>query len=270
MSGRGLRWWLWGSFCAGIVVTLLLGWLTPFRGLLHSGLVMLGGGWLVPLLIGLGLCVLLPTAAMAIILASDNFSGNWRSGSRSMLRAMVESPWRHKLDHAREPWRLGEEPRLHWWGFEAGTALGIAGWLVWLAAVVLPPEVDTLNALLSAEARLDARAASTRDRLASANGLLLVSDVAASEAPALDAFGHAIRYERSAFSTGPAYTLRSLGADGVRSQDDLCVQGHTQNLPVGGQLGDATRFREGLGADRVGWSDRLAALAQTRCSPSLL
>jgi hypothetical protein len=86
----------------------------------------------------------------------------------------------------------------------------------------------------------------------------------ASENVVRDAFGHAVTYHADDTARDGAYTLRSLGLDGVTSGDDLCVVGRSAQLA--GAAHDPLRFVEDLRADRLGWSSQLGALARARCS----
>src|SRR5690606_166826 len=75
----------------------------------------------------------------------------------------------------------------------------------------------------------------------------------------LDAFGRPIAREGG----DGAFTLRSLGLDGVVSRDDLCASGRAGQSPA--QVGGVLGFVEDLRADRLGWSARLRALGEARC-----
>jgi hypothetical protein len=272
LSGSGLRWWIWLSAGVSLVAVLAGGWLTPARGWLHSLFIRSGAEWFGPLVIGLCLGVLFPVAITAVVLRTDNFAGrDWHTnGLKSMLRAALEAGWRKDCDHPQhQSWRSHSQEGVGWpmCGLGAGAALGVAALVLVLAGQVVPLELDTLGVLLSAEARLDGGAAPVLQRRPTGESTLLASDGARGE-PLLDAFGNAITYEGAEAGAGVAYTLRSLGSDGIWSSDDLCVHGQTQNLPVEGRLVDASQFQRSLQTDRVGWPERLAVLRQTRCTTS--
>jgi hypothetical protein len=270
LSGSGLRGWIWLSAGASLVAVLAGGWLTPARGWLHSLFIRSGAEWFGTLVIGLCLGVLVPVVVTALVLRTDNFAGSdWHTnGLKSMLRAALESSWRKDCDHPQhQSWRTHTQEGVGWpmCGVGAGTALGVAVLVLVLAGQVVPLELDTLGVLLSAEARLDGGAAPSVQRRPTGDSALLAG---AQGGPLLDAFGNAITYERAEAGDGISYTLRSLGSDGIWSSDDLCVHGHTQNLPVEGQLVDASQFQRSLQTDRVGWPERLTVLRQTRCTSS--
>jgi len=160
-------------------------------------------------------------------------------------------------------WRQRRHPLA--WGLGAGLALGVVGVWVALALLVVPRESQTLSVLLLAQARFDALKAHPEP---AADGLLRPSLWGgADSAPVLDGFGRPVRYARAGAWRATSYTLRSLGADGVPSGDDLCATGATALGRALEQARDPLRFLERLYAGELGWSERAEALTTSRCEP---
>ncbi|MBN1611662.1 MAG: hypothetical protein JW940_33815 [Polyangiaceae bacterium] len=122
-------------------------------------------------------------------------------------------------------------------GVPVGLLLG--GFLLWaaLAVFVLAREARTTERLLQAQAVVEnAYREAKRYPPPDGRGHFPVPDaVASSFANALgaqhrllDAFGRPVRYEVKGRWKLASYRLRSLGFDGVRSDDDLCVSGQTR------------------------------------------
>lgn len=251
----GLRFaWATGT---GLLGVLLFGWLTGLRGVMHAPLVALGTTALVPVSLVLGAVALVAAASVVSTLLVDETRLR-----RALAAGTHDSRWFHayrgQLTRQRQS-PLG-------WGLAAGGALGIVG--IWLLLVLLvsPLEVRTLGILRVAQARLAAPALVAHSAPRAADGLLHPSAWdptagAGPDQPVLDAFGHPIT--REAPGAG-AFTLRSLGLDGVASGDDLCVGGEPGGALV--PAVDGLRFVEDLRADRLGWFARFAALREARCS----
>lgn len=247
---------------AGLLGALLLGWLTGLRGVMHALLVTLGAHALVPFLIVLALIAI----AAGSTLASTLLVGE--SGFRAA--ASPSSPGAHGrfvaayLDYLR---RQHRHPFA--WGLSAGLGLGVIGiWLV-LAALVVPLETRTLSALLLARVRIDAaRAGATPPASGASDEPLSASAWSTGpgeggDAPVLDAFGHAIAYERGEAPGG--YTLHSQGLDGVVSRDDLCVRGGAA-LDARAPVRDPIQFVEALRSNELGWPRQVEAIARARCA----
>jgi hypothetical protein len=159
-------------------------------------------------------------------------------------------------------WRQRRQPLP--WGIVTGLALGVVGVWAMLAALIVPRESQTLNVLLLTQARIQALPAHPAPE---ADDLLRPSlwGGPAGAAPVLDGFGRPIRYTRAGAWGATAYTLRSLGYDGVPSDDDLCAGGKTALRSAIDQARDPLRFLERLAAGELGWSEQARALTSSRC-----
>jgi hypothetical protein len=260
---------------AGLLGALLLGWLTPLRGVMHALLVSLAAHALVPFLIVL---------ALIAVAAGSTLASTLLVGESGFGAASPRSPGGHGrfvaayLEYLR---RQHRHPLA--WGLSAGLGLGVIGiWLV-LAALVVPLETRTLSALLLARVRIDAARAGAAPPAAPAPHEPLRASAWSTtasawrpevspwspapgeggDAPVLDAFGHAIRYERDEAPGG--YTLHSQGLDGVMSRDDLCVHGGAA-LDAPAPVRDPIQFVEALRSNQLGWPSQVEAIARARCA----
>jgi hypothetical protein len=255
---------------------LLLGWLTSLRGVMHALLVTVGAHALVPFLIVLALIAI----AAGSTLASTLLVGEAGFGAA----ASAPSPGEHGRFVAAYLEYLRRQHRHPFaWGLSAGLGLGVIGiWLV-LAALVVPLETRTLSVLLLARVRIDAARAgatppappapheplraSAWSTTASAWGPEIKpwspAPSGGSDAPVLDAFGHAISYESNEAAGG--YTLHSQGLDGVASGDDLCVRGGAA-LDARAPVRDPIQFVEALRENQLGWPSQVEAIARARCA----
>jgi len=117
-----------------------------------------------------------------------------------------------------------------------GVLLALLGSWVCMAHHVLPSERLTQARMQAAQTTLDAsyEREGSYPKPGENNTLSMAAGAGTyASVPALDAFGHALVYETSGQWLMQAYRLRSLGFDGVRSFDDLCVSGST---PMGSLL----------------------------------
>jgi len=239
----------------GLVGISLLGWFTAMRGVMHALLIALGASAPIPFAIVLGLAAVFAAAGLASAVLADGSpaaidraaqSGNW------LGRAFFSQLRRQR----RQPFV---------WGAGSGLVLGLVGiWLV-LAALVIPLEMNSLDMLLLAQAKIDANGSDKTP--AAADGLLHPSAWHAppegGDSPALDAFGRPFRLEPE---PAGSYRLRSLGLDGVGSADDICVGAAARQAAAPAPGRDPLRFLEQRRANEVGWVAQVGALRDTRCS----
>jgi hypothetical protein len=250
----------------GLIGFLLLGWFTGVRGVMHALLVALAAAALFPLL--LVLLVVAFLAASSLVLGwvpqqAEVSAGGPRTGVAKQGAWVKKAYYRYARRQRRQPFV---------WGLITGLGLGLVGVWAILAVWVVPREIQTLGILLLGAARLDAAEATTQKQPApTSDGLLHphlwsagLPEVAPGDAPVLDLFGRAVRYEPHGEPPAASYTLRSLGFDGEPSKDDICVGRPPQ---VGAERGpDPLAFLENLRANKVGWSEQAGALLRTRCS----
>lgn len=240
----------------GLLGVLLLGWLTGLRGVMHALLVTIGATALVPFVIVLGAVALVAATSLASALLADAASLQRATGSAN------EGRWR-RIYHAQLA-RQRQSPLA--WGLAAGCALGTVGlWLV-LTALVIPLETSTLGLLRLTQVRLSATPSDGPQPVVGSDEPLRQSAwnpkaLEGPDEPVRDAFGHPIT--RQARDVAGAFTLRSLGLDGVPSRDDLCASGQTGSSPADAASG--LPIVEDLLSDRLGWSARFAALDDARC-----
>lgn len=140
------------------------------------------------------------------------------------------------------------------WGMALGLLSGTG--IVWLILVVsvIPKERATLSSLLVAQSTLEQRYRSD-------------GRYPEAIAPLDDAFGRPIEYRLKGSWKLASYRLSSVGADGVPSDDDLCVAGGTQFALWVDRI---ARFKTQLGAEAGVASDpraTLSVLEAARCRP---
>jgi hypothetical protein len=250
-----------------LVAVLLLGWLTNLRSVIHALLITLGAHALIPFLLVMGVIALVSGAALTTALMVED-SGASPAALDAALGGRLGRAYYEQIRRQRR------HPLA--WGLGVGFGLGVVGVCLVLAALVVPLETRTLSVLLLAEARIDAGrrgdlpAAAPSQPRAPADGLLYPTawnapPAGANASPVLDAFGHAVAYRMDEASSDAGYTLRSLGLDGVPSDDDLCVSGQATHTDA---AHDPLQFLEDLRADRLGWSTQVEALARARCNAS--
>ncbi|HTV18584.1 MAG TPA: hypothetical protein VMG12_07940 [Polyangiaceae bacterium] len=241
----------------GLLGVLLLGWLTGLRAVMHALLITLGATALLPFVLVLGIVGVLGVVSLASSILVDE----------ATLRTVAETSGSRYV-HAYEAQLARQRERPLGWGLAVGSALGVVGvWLV-LAALVIPLETHTLSVLRLAQARLAsmppaAAASSAADGVLRPSAWSVAAAAASSDQPVLDAFGHPIAHEAGAAG---GFTLRSLGLDGVGSGDDLCASGRVGSNADA--AGEALGFVEALRGDRLDWSAKLRALAEARCVSS--
>jgi hypothetical protein len=237
------------------VLGLALG--TGLRGALHGVLLALAAAALLPLILVIAALASFAAAALvAGLVAQDDIGAaaaaeGVAGGGGRLARAYYAFIWRQR----RHPFG---------WGLGVGLALGVVGVGAVLASWVVPRESQTLGVLLLAQARVEAL---TGHPEPAADGLLHPSlwGGTGGADPVLDGFGRPVRYERTGAWLATAYTLRSLGFDGVPSGDDLCVGGKSALGRALDQARDPLRFLERLYAGELGWSDQARALTSSRC-----
>jgi hypothetical protein len=252
------RWVFGGAACAGLLGSLLLGWLTGLRGVMHGLLIALGSAAPVPFLIVLGVVAVVAAGSLTTALIADDSA---RVAAAPAGSARHDWLSRTYFEHVR---RQRRHPFA--WGLGSGLALGVVGiWLV-LAALVIPLEARSLSSLLLAQARLDtARSGAQPRALPAGDGPLHASAwstrAAGSGDPAvLDAFGRSVMYEPDGAG---AYRLRSLGLDGRPSADDLCLR--AASVPAAQPASDPLAFVESLRSEALDWSEQALAIARARC-----
>jgi hypothetical protein len=261
---------------AGLLGALLLGWLTPLRGVMHALLVAFGAHALVPFLIVLAVIAIAAgsTLASTLLVGESGFGTAASPSSPGAHGRLVAAYLGYLRRQHRHPFA---------WGLSAGVGLGVIGiWLV-LAALVVPLETRTLSVLLLARVRIDAARGGPTPPPAPAPleplrpsawstttsawrpeiRPLTPAPSGGGDAPVLDGFGHAIGYERSEAPGG--YTLRSAGLDSESSRDDLCVRGGAA-LEARAPVRDPIQFIEALRENQVGWARQVEAIARARCA----
>ena len=251
------RWTFLAAAAAGLFAVSCLAWGTGLRDAFHGLLLGLAAAALLPfILIVAALALFAAAGLVAGLVAQEDISlaaaaeGVTGGGGR-LARAYYAFIWRQR----RHPLA---------WGLGTGLALGIVGVWAMLAALIVPRESQTLNVLLLTQARIQALPAHPEPP---ADGLLYPSlwGAPASASPVLDGFGRPIHYTRAGAWGATSYTLRSLGYDGVPSDDDLCLSGKTALRSAIDQARDPLRFLERLAAGELGWSERARALTSSRC-----
>jgi hypothetical protein len=252
--------WRW-VFAAGVAGGLLgvssLAWGTGLRGVLHALLLGLAAAALFPFLLFVAALASFAAAGLvAGLVAQEDL------GAAAAAEGLVHGGGRLARAYYRFVWRQRRHP--FGWGLGMGLALGVVGVWVALALWVVPRESQTLSVLLLAQARVEALDAHPEP---AADGLFHPSSWGGTggDEPVLDGFGRPICYSRAGAWRATSYTLRSLGFDGVPSDDDLCVGGQTALGRVLQQVRDPLRFLERLYAGELGWSERAEALTSARC-----
>lgn len=258
---------------------LAAGWLTSVRATLYGLLLGAEADLAIIALALLGVSFVVSVIVMAMILRAGTFTSSKARSSQSKFKDL----WR-VLSELSTPPRDCDDPRhrssgrharhdedaVPLCGVSGGASLGLGLLMLGLLEFLVPLDVDTLSVLLRAEARLDqdlasGAAPSLAVPLPTGETPLLDSE-GGNDSPLLDGFGNAVTYQPERSGVSEPYTLRSFGPDGEWSSDDLCLYGHTRDLPIRGRLGGAAEFQQALAADRLGWDDRLKALKQVRCN----
>jgi hypothetical protein len=122
-----------------------------------------------------------------------------------------------------------------------------------LFTLVIPREERTVQTLAEGKARIEEVRRTTGDfPVPDAQGHL------AFEAVPVDGFGHPLLYERSGPRLLASWRVISLGFDGKRSDDDLCIAGSSKALAIADPI---ARMLRDLGERRV----RLNAIVALRC-----
>jgi len=251
--------WRWAfavGAAGGLLGVLLLAGGTGLRGVFHALLLGLAAAALLPLIVVVvALAAFAAAGLVAGLVAQEDIGAaaaaeGVASGGGRLARAYYGFVWRQR----RHPFG---------WGLATGLGLGVLGVWVALALWVVPRESQTLSVLLLAQARVEALKAHPEP---AADGLFHPSQWGgAGGEPVLDGFGRPIRYVRAGAWLATSYTLRSLGFDGVPSDDDLCVGGQTALGRAIEQARDPLRFLERLYAGELGWSEQARALTSSRC-----
>lgn len=146
-------------------------------------------------------------------------------------------------------------------GAVAGALLAVVGlWIVMLMTVV-PKEVETREQLLAAKAAIEeVYQRDGRFPEPPASGLLPGGELGVDNH---DGFGTPMVYEVSGRWKLQSYEIRSLGADGEPSDDDMCIRGESNLKRLADSALEAVLSRA-LGEDAT-FEDDLASLEALRC-----
>jgi hypothetical protein len=249
---------------------LALGWLTGLRGALHALLILSGALAFFPFVV-VALAVLLVAGAsvVAALAASDmDVAGLGAAEGIAVGGSKLARAYYGVL------WRLRRHAGV--WGAAAGMGLGVVGLLGVLWLFVVPRETQTLGILLEAQSQIEAEHRASRRyprpapdgqfRMHLVPGEHSSATTPGSDAPLPDGFGRPITYRRDGSLLTASYTLASLGFDGQRSDDDICVSGRTRVRQLMDRLREPLQLLAALRERRLSWSEQAAALQDSRCS----
>ena len=265
------------AMCA-LVATV--GWLSKLRAVFHGTIIVMSVAAFLPLLLALVLVLIfLGMSAIGVLsgdpaaapVASDAYAAS--EGLAAFFRRVCV-PYYRFLFTRRNPALIGAAC-----GFLLGTLF------VWalLSVLVLPGEVCTLKRMAAIQSAIEKRHYPSPLKGQWVDRTVLGEEVngwpfcpapsVALEGPAallLDGFGRPFSYEVAGHWPLTSYRLSSLGYDGQKSGDDLCLGGSSHARAALARLGEAAGMIHDLLAGSSGepglqrwWS----ALRSTTCPP---
>jgi hypothetical protein len=197
----------------------MLAWTTQLRAALHAGLISLCVFAFLPFVIVAAILGVM--FAVGLVLGFATGGDVDASDLAGFAESLVYAP-----RGARVYYRfLARHSRSIWLAVPAGLLAGTL--ITWglLAVFVVPHELRTTAILLQARSDIDRHYAQTKQYPAPLGDAFLATP---DGQPLVDDFDHKLRYEIQGVWLAKSYRLVSYGADGVPSEDDLCVQGQTK------------------------------------------
>ncbi|MDB4975001.1 MAG: hypothetical protein JWN48_3342 [Myxococcaceae bacterium] len=263
-SGNDSAGWLLGLTLGVATLVGLVGWTTDLRDVMHGALLAVCVVAFLPfVIIAAGLGVLL--AALLILALVGVIGGEAPdvSGMYGAAEGLGAAPRGIRTYYA----LLARHGRSRWMGIPAGMLLGALVLWAGLAISVLPREAKTSERLLVAQSFIERSYEESKHYpSATTSGQLpaIVDENGATLEP-IDAFGRPLLYETRGRWKWQSYRVSSLGYDGVRSADDLCVGGQTKLQ----ELVDRAALLKGLSAalrfTESSWQDRLQRIHSLQC-----
>ena len=239
----------------------ILGWYTGLRVVAHSALIGIAVFALLPFAImAFGVALMLILAALSVLAALFGEGGG--AGGEEMVAepflrivAWILRPYYRWLGGMRHP---------VFWGVALGTLLGglILGFMLWF--VIIPGEASTVEVLTRLRQDLDAvYKEKGRYPQPDVNGHLPKSELdSTASGVVLDGFGRPIQYQVKGAWKLASYRLRSLGYDGTRGADDLCLSDATKLR----KWADAIKFqKDENGKIRISVTAKLTGIQDMRC-----
>jgi hypothetical protein len=198
---------------------IALAWMTQLRAALHAGFISLCVFAFLPFVVVAAILGLMFAVGLVLGLATggDVHASDLAGYAESLVYAPRGARAYYRL--------LARHSRSVWLAVPAGLLAGTL--ITWglLAVFVVPHELRTTAILLQARSDIDRHYAETKQYPAPlGDAFFATSD----GRPLLDDFDHKLRYEAHGVWLAKSYRLVSYGADGVPSEDDLCVQGQTK------------------------------------------
>lgn len=232
------------------VVVVSLGWFTDLRDVMHYAILAVFGVAFLPFILLAGVIALVLLVALVAALAGGEAGVDAPIGSFGEEWFVGFTSWYYgRLARIRHPFM---------WGIPAGLLLGAL--CVWglLTMLVAPREAKTLQTLAESQEHIEAKYEQDGEFPEPVDGQLHIDGE-----PVLDGFGNPVLYDISGVWKLRAFTLRSLGADEERSDDDLCMRGGTKwrEATEKGLLAAV----EKLGGGESDLGDRIGHVLEFRC-----
>jgi hypothetical protein len=248
------------TLVVGLIV-FLLGWYTDLRLVAHAALVSVASLAFLPLvIIGIGLTLgltLLAASMLAGLLGGCGDAAGLEIAEPFAEVGIAMIPGYYR-------W-LARRKHPAFWGIGMGLLCGAAALWTVIATTIIPRELETTDAILDAQSRVEARFQRTsRYPAPSPEGHLTFDALGdgSRHGPLLDGFGRPLLYEKFGHWKVATYSLRSAGRDGVRGgKDDLCLHGGTKLGRFAQILNDVRQSSKASGTVTI----RLGALRELRC-----
>ena len=247
------------------VAVLAGGWMTNARHVLHALLYGVGTVAFLPFLIVVGaiafalfLGILVGLTGGDVGVVEQNLAGDAAEGGIRLIR-----PYYRFLGRQRHPWLLGSI---------VGLLLGGFGLWLLIAVLIAPKEAETATLMARIQSDLEASYSPDHGFVTDVDGKLMQSalDSSAARSAIADSFGRDFVYHSEHSGGTSTYRLRSLGYDGVPSDDDLCVSGETSRARrLIHRVGSAAAtLVETVTGETPSWGDQLARVRDIRCVDS--
>jgi hypothetical protein len=259
-QGRRTLWLLLLSAAAAAAAVLSVGWFTGFRQLAQVAMISVAVFAFLPFVIVATGLLLAATLFFLSILASLDGTSGGDGGAGDVAEASFRVGFRTAPGYYR--W-LASRRHPIFWGVPLGVLLGGLSLWALLAALVLPGEARTAEAIADARAAIDAHYKSAgRYPRPTAGGHVTWAALGLPHRgdTVTDGFGRPLEYRVEGAWKVASYRLRSPGYDGRQGGgDDFCTSGTT---PLGKLLSAVTVRRDGR---RWTVTERLGAIRELRC-----